>query len=71
MDDLIKAVFLFAKEMLCKLNNKYEEGWDGWDDKKQCDTAEFIERLKDHVDSRDWVDVANFAMFLWWRKRRR
>jgi len=62
------AVNDFSKEMKRKLLQKKDRGFEGWD----CINSEngqlklmthFVRAIK---DPEQWVDVANFAMFLWY-----
>lgn len=64
---LKRCVLLFSKAMHTKLNSKRLEGWTGWNVpgwEEECK-----ERLAAHAitakTKEDWVDVANFAMFMW------
>ena len=47
-----------------KLFRKYFEGYTGWDNPSWT-PDKIMKALKDHIEKRDMVDVANFAMFLW------
>jgi len=60
---LSKTVMVFALQMLDKLNMKQSRGWHGWGDKTL--KGQFKKDLLKHVEKGDWVDVANYAMFLW------
>jgi len=64
---LLECVIAFSTAMLHKLWIKEHEGFTGWDRLdwgKRCK-----EKLVEHVarakTKEDWVDVANFAMFMW------
>jgi hypothetical protein len=73
-DDL--AVDRFAYAMKAKLAKKRAEGYGGWDHKipdrgldgrgfhYECPNSFLSEKLREHVDKGDPVDVANFAMML-------
>lgn len=63
------AVDAFAEAMKIKLEEKARDGWLGWDD------TDFAEGIYSHMLARatavplaagQEVDVANFAMMLWW-----
>lgn len=60
----------FSSEMREKLLAKADAGWGGWDIKIYKKTLE--EKLVHHLvralkgDAKQWVDVANFAAFLWY-----
>ena len=65
-----EAVRMFAGEMERKLVEKARAGWEGWDHPHFKKTAEI--RLLEHAgrliqgQTRQAIDVANFAMFAWW-----
>ena len=69
--ELEELVDRFAAEMKAKLLKKANDGWYGWDEKENIE--QFSEDLLDHADLQspngyadvDYVDVANFAAFLW------
>ena len=63
------AVNDFAKEMKVKLLRKKAQGFEGWDfigsENAQLKLMKhFVRAIR---DPEQWVDVANFAMFLWYR----
>ena len=68
-DRLSLAVQEFAGAMETKLHYKEDEGKFGWDD-----PAWLIEDVKrqliEHVEKGDFVDVANFAMFAFFKTQR-
>lgn len=60
----------FARDMKAKLREKYEkDDYRGWDDPDCIDSLK--DGLSDHLSRRDgrkavdWVDIGNFAAFLW------
>ncbi len=55
----------FAREMRMKLFDKTDQGYVGWADKTCISPDELREKLKEHIDKGDMVDVANFAMMIW------
>ncbi len=64
----------FSKEMLDTLEGKELEGWRGWN-WKRFSKRSLETRLQEHVaraiqDPEQWIDVANFCAFLWWRARK-
>ena len=67
--DMVKG---FSQAMLTKLCEKEKDGWHGWRQIKN--EAQFMRRLNEHVmkalDSGDYVDVANFAAFLWYIRKK-
>ena len=65
---LTEAVVAFSAEMLDKLWDKMDEGFNGWDDPQYEKT--FEQRLLAHVGKllqgeAQEADIANFAMFIW------
>ncbi len=63
----MSAVDLFSKAMKLKMLKKANQGWKGWDDKDFLPIAK--ERLKEHLEKGDMVDVANFAMMVWYLEK--
>lgn len=53
----------FFTEMARVTDYNSRHGWTGWGSKKHH--KGFIRRLLSNAERRDWVDVANLAMFLW------
>jgi len=53
----------FAQEMKRKLHQKFQEGHRGWDTPRY--KSFFKSELRKHIEKEDWIDVANFAAFLW------
>jgi len=67
-DDVVAAMFSMA--MRKKLAKKRADGRSGWDDKDIC-SEEFLNKLLcGHIEKGDPVDVANFAMMLWYRNEK-
>lgn len=67
---LWKDLCKFFYSMQGRLEDKDNEGWKGYD---TMDEEQLLERLKANVENKSWVDVANYAFFLWLRfmERRR
>lgn len=61
-DDI--AVDKFFLAMKTKLAKKRDDGYSGWWDKADCTTEFLGEKLHEHVEKGDPIDVANFCMFL-------
>lgn len=53
--------------MLKKLKKKRDEGYGGWHD--DCFNGELWDRLKEHVEKGDPVDVMNFAAMIYVREK--
>lgn len=67
------AVDMFAKAMKEKLASKVIQGWSGWDDPASMEAI--YNNLLAHAAGvplarGEEVDVANFALFLWWARVR-
>lgn len=62
-----KYVMKFANFMLRKMEKKRNQGYGGWDDPDRCSAGKLSRMLIDHLEKGDPVDVANFAMmiFFW------
>ncbi len=72
---LEQLVEKFSAGMLAKLNQQKDRGWTGWRNRQRFPDHVIVERLLSHVgkalhDPKQWIDVANFAAFLWWRSRK-
>lgn len=52
---------------LKKVHQKTDDGAHGWNDLDYKESMK--EELQKNVDKGDWLDVANFAVFLWNLKR--
>ena len=64
--ELEKLVNSFACEMKKRLIQKMEAGYLGW----RTMPPEFLQSgLKENSISEDWIDVANFAAFLWYQNQ--
>ena len=67
-DALCELIDAFAAEMKNKLIDKRAEGWEGWRESACMD--ELRQNFKIHATGNldgfvDFIDVANFAAFLW------
>ena len=65
------AVDAFSNVMKERLFQKCREGFKGWDDPELVPDFELECRMLDKVHEeyvRNKVDIANFAMMLWYRK---
>jgi hypothetical protein len=71
----IKAgVHRFADEMEQRLTAKLQQGWRGWDDPENA--HEIYNAMLAHgagvpMATGQEIDIANFAMFLWYQRTRR
>jgi len=65
---LLEVIAQFQLEMYYKLERKEAQGETGWDNAAWKDACRKC--LQEHVDKavtrEDWVDVANFSMFMWY-----
>jgi len=67
--ELWTLVDRLAQAMKERLAQQALRGWTGWQD--PVHVPSFRGRLHRNADAGDWIDVANFAAFLWWHKRER
>jgi len=51
----------FSDQMVAKLNVSRDRGRHGW---RGCSTDKLWEELRQHVEERDPVDIANLAMMI-------
>lgn len=58
-----KFIFDFAQQMASRLYDEMIAGRTGWNDPDQID--HYKRRLIQNVKDGHWVDVANYAFFLW------
>jgi hypothetical protein len=68
------SVGIFANMMRDKLIKKMEEGYHGWDDRKNFPDEILKTKLRDHVNElmngkEEEIDIANFCMMLWIRRQ--
>ena len=68
-DELFQAVNAFARAMKVKLANKTLDGKSGWQETWWIESGNALEQLLAHAKKGDMVDVANFAMFIWYATR--
>lgn len=61
------SVDYFADRMKEKLQDKRNEGKQGWHDPNQCSLKYLSKLLKEHIEKGDPVDVANFCMMIYMR----
>lgn len=68
LEKLVPVFSEFSREMQTKLAVKLVQGADGWDDPEW--TIEMATKaLEAHVKKGDFVYVANFAMFIWFKQQ--
>lgn len=60
LNDLIDAVMAECKQ---KLQKKFDENYCGWD--MYGHKEHFYIDLIEHAEKGDWIDVINYAAFLW------
>lgn len=66
------AVHCFFGKMVEKLmHQKQVHGYSGWDSPSEITNQKIYSKLKANIDRQDWVDVANLAMMLDYRKERK
>lgn len=64
---LFTALGMFQSKMEHRLSEKQTDGWTGWN---TISVNVLKKRLIDNANRGDWVDVANLAMFLWYRQHK-
>ena len=70
VSEIFKVVETFALAMKIRLLEKYNAGWNGWQD--ECDwSRDLLARIKGNADTGEMLDVANLAMFAWNLKGRK
>jgi hypothetical protein len=62
---LFTAFGMFMSMAELRLADKQHAGWRGWD---KIAPVKLKARLLHNIETEDWVDVANLAMFLWARR---
>jgi hypothetical protein len=67
---LRKLVQKFSAAMRVKLLSKQDRGWENWDvpafrEKLVVDLISHLLRAADGKHPEQWVDIANYAAFLW------
>ena len=62
------AIKVFTDKMSAKLEVKRMQGRGGWFNDDIISVDALQEMLQEHVDREDWVDVANLAMMLYFRR---
>jgi len=64
------GVDIFAKVMKAKLQLKREQGLFGWHAKEECTIQQLEDLLAGQMGKKelDYVDIANYAMMIWFRK---
>lgn len=63
VQDLFNMVNRLAFAMREKLEYKFLDGWDGWQDRKR--EREFIVQALEHLKKGDILDAINFLAFVW------
>jgi len=72
---LLRTLASFKEAMSNKLEKQILKGYNNWDNKDLISDNELLSRLEDKLTSRsrkdldaeDFIDVANYCMFLWYR----
>ncbi len=62
---LEKVLELFSQDMKARLDEKEKVGWKGWNRNSENNRIHLLIRLMENTRKRQWIDVANLAMFLW------
>lgn len=64
---MFEPFFKFNSAMWARLAQKQRARWTGWD---TLSDEEIESRLIKSLDKKNWVDVANFAFFAWYKQQR-
>ena len=68
LEDLVKEFAVAMAEKLERKQKVYGSGWKGLETKELITILDMhIAKAKVRDQPQDWVDVANFALFLWKR----
>ncbi len=70
VDKLEQCLTMFMDEMFTELVERVEQGYTGWNKRKKISDHELLLRLLKNAQEGHFIDVANLAMFLWWRNRK-
>ena len=66
---LWKAASNFFGQMVEKLiHQKNTHGFSGWDLESDVSNTTLLRKLHENIEKEDWVDVANLAMILDYRR---
>lgn len=70
--DLCEAAAEFFGVVLAKLGRKHRDGKQGWaaPDLEGWTPADIRKEMINHAHKGDPIDVANYALFLWYHERR-
>jgi len=70
IEALHEMVDEFEDLMRSKLILNKQRGFMWWDDPETLPDSDLVRSLKENVEEGDWVDVANLAAILWYRKEK-
>jgi hypothetical protein len=66
---LWKTAVCFFGLMVEKLIHQHNtHGFSGWDSESNVSNATLLRKLRENIEKEDWVDVANLAMILDYRR---
>ena len=66
LEDILKV---FSSEILIKLTQAWGEGKYGWDNPDIIPDNKLLGKLSQNIHTKDWVDVAAYAMFMYYRAK--
>ena len=76
LHEIRKALKVFSGCMDQRLEEKARKGFRGWDDPEKVSDDDLKEDMAIHVnraliqdEKGRWIDIANYAMFLWKREK--
>jgi len=67
--DLEDILHEFSTEILLKLTREWSRGKHGWDSPDIVADHELLGKLSQNIHTKDWIDVAAYAMFLYYRAK--
>lgn len=65
MNDLIWQLYQFVGLMIARLYQKYDAGWQGWENIEEED---YVRRAMKNVEEGDLVDAANLCMLAYYAR---
>ena len=63
MNDLIWQLYQFVGLMIARLYQKYDAGWQGWENIEEED---YVRRAMKNLECGDYVDAANLCMLAYY-----
>lgn len=70
MEKLLSISESFHKAMVEKLQANADRG-NSWESEESCPEFLLMRRLKEQIEKKNWTNLANYAMFMWFRENER